>query len=173
MHPRQTIRMYNHQKTWSDWWLVMIVGALLGIVNSSTLSFVAVKWSVLSAALVLIVVLGYVVNVVIHAMVLDVTAQIMGQKGQLMPLVYWIGLSQSVLWLLPIMGIIQRNFIVIGMILIIGLIGIHYRYMWIIMSQLYNTSTKMTWTLFGLSVLIILSGIKLMVSTLGYMLSWI
>jgi hypothetical protein len=130
MGPKLTVQLYSHQKDWGLWWgLLAITGGLSMI-----------KWSSMGMIAFLSVTMIHLVCLVIMAAIIDSTAQLLNQPGQLKNTMYWLGFSQAVLWLMPSLAIIQNSTVFLGSLLIFGLNIIYFYYGIVTLKQIYNVS---------------------------------
>ena len=136
IHPIRTLQLHSHQKDWRLWWGLIVVHAIISILKVSSLGvfsllFHGVLW------------LGWLI---ITAIVIDASAQLMGQKGQLPTVLYWVGFANTILWLSPSAAIIQHAFYSIGSIIAFGLNVVFLYYVWITIQKIYNLNK---WQLMG------------------------
>mgnify|MGYP001266559868 CR=1 FL=1 len=149
--PIRTIQLYTHQKDWKLWWILIFIHAIISVIKVSSLgvfSFVAhiifsVGWLVLTA------------------IIIDATAQLIGQKGELPSVLYWLGFANAVLWLSPSVTIIQYSFYSIGSILVFLLNIVFLYYMWTTLKKIYNINQ---WQLMGIFTVPIISVIVFVIA---------
>lgn len=132
--PQITIRCHTHQKNWTLWWILLAIGAIITSIQWSSVSLLS--WGV--------VILGHVLFLLLMAIVVDASAQLLNQPGQLTPTLYWLGFAQSVLWLVPSATLIQSVVPIIGPLILLGLHAMYIGYIFVTIRQLYGVSNKRT-----------------------------
>ena len=132
MNPRTTIQLYNHQKDWRLWWIILTIGSFLSMI----------KWSSIGLITFLAVLFIQVAVLIFFATIIDASAQFLGQQGQLKTIIYWLGFSQTIFWIMPSLEIIQTNMLTMGSLLILALNIIYIGYIWITLRQIYQKSAK-------------------------------
>jgi hypothetical protein len=100
-----------------------------------------IKWSALG-------VMSLITFSAIHAFILlgfsimiDASAQILGQEGRLKSLIYWLGFAYTIYWLMPSLTIIQSTTLSIGSLFILILHGIYLTFIWRTLKEIYQKST--------------------------------
>ena len=136
IYPERTLQLHSHQKDWRLWWILVGINAVISIIKVSSLGvfsllFHGVLW------------LGWLI---ITAIIIDASAQLMGQKGQLPTVLYWLGFANTILWLSPSAAIIQHAFYSIGSIIAFGLNMVFLYYIWLTIQKIYNLNK---WRLMG------------------------
>ena len=134
MRPTQTVQLYNHHKNWQTWWMVMVVGAVL----------LSIKWTTVGMLSIVMATLIQVSGVIFYAILLDASAQLIGERGQLRSIVYWLGFAQAIYWLLPSAEMIQGVLFSIGNGIIFAINIIYAVYVWKTIRQLLGNSIKKT-----------------------------
>ncbi|MGA0242038.1 MAG: YIP1 family protein [Candidatus Marinamargulisbacteria bacterium] len=130
MGPKLMVQLHSHQKDWGLWWgLLAITGGLSMI-----------KWSSMGMIAFLSVTIIHLVGLIIMAAIIDSTAQLLDQPGQLKNTMYWLGFSQAILWLMPSLAIIQNSTVFLGSMLVFGLNIIYFYYIGVTLRQIYNVS---------------------------------
>ena len=132
MAPERTVQLFNHQKNWQLWWLIIGISGLLS----------ALKWASVGVFSVIFASALQAVSLVIFAVIIDASAQLMGQRGQLKNIVYWLAFASTITWLLPSMSIIQHSFLSLGSLLVFAVNIIYFGYVWKTLKRLYNATTK-------------------------------
>ena len=111
-------------------------------------------------------------GLVILAIIIDATAQLMRNTTQLPSVLYWLGFAKTVLWLSPSLTIIQDATYSIGSIILFLLNIVFVYYLWISIKKIYNASHVQVITLFiipGVSMGILLVAFGIYVSQLMVM----
>lgn len=132
--PRITIQCHTHQKNWTLWWILLAIGTII----------TSIQWSSVTLLSFGVVILGHVSFLLIMAIMVDASAQLLNQPGQLTPTLYWLGFAQSVLWLVPSATLIQSVVPIIGSFILLGLHGVYIGYIFVTIRQLYGVSNKRT-----------------------------
>ena len=132
MQPQATVRLYNHQKEWAIWWVILVV--------SGTLSMI--KWSALGVMSLITFSAIHVFFLLGFAIVIDASAQILGQEGRLKSLIYWLAFAQTIYWLMPSLTIIQSTTLPLGSLFILILHGIYLTFIWRTLKEIYQKSAS-------------------------------
>jgi len=128
--PAKTIHIYSHQKDWRLWWGFIAIHAILSSIKISSIGLGAF----LSYGIV------WVSWLVVTALIIDGTAQFMGQKGELKTILYWLGFANTLLWLLPSASIIQNTLYLIGSLVSFALNIAILGYVWVTLKHVYKMS---------------------------------
>ena len=95
--PKQTIALYSHTKQWNVWWIIIGVS---GLISAIKLSSLGVWWlsiySVWTASYIVLIALS-----------VDVAAQLLGHRGELKSVIYWVGFIEAIYWFKPAVQNIQ------------------------------------------------------------------
>jgi len=132
MNPQKTIQLFDHQKNWDLWWLIVAVSSVINMVKWSSIGILTFIFSVIINILCLLV----------FSVIVDASAQCLGKEGKLKTLIYWFGFNQTVLWLMPSLKVIQHSLMSVGSILILLLNFIFIYYGWVSLNQIYPKSKK-------------------------------
>ena len=153
--PARIIQLFNHQKDWRLWWGLIGINSLISVVKLSSLDL----FSIVTHGIVILTWL------VLTAIIIDASAQLIGLNAQLPSVIYWLAFASSVLWLSPSMDIIQNTFYSLGSILIFLLNIIFLIYVWKTLQKIYACSF---WKLIGIFIVPCLSVIIVVISLVVY-----
>lgn len=137
INPSRTIQLFNHQKDWRIWWLFIAISTLISMIKLSNIGF----FSFASHA---ILNLGWLV---ITAIIIDASAQLLGQSGRLPSMLYWLGFANAFLWISPSISIIQHSFYSFGSLLMFAVNVVFLHYIWETLKRIYTLNR---WQLMGL-----------------------
>ncbi len=151
INPVRTIQLFNHQKDWRLWWGILAITSLISVIKISNLG-------VLSLISHIILGLSWLI---ITAIIIDATAQLLGQLGQLPSVLYWLGFANALLWLSPSVTIIQHSFYSLGSLLMFVLNFVFLYYVWETLKKIYNLNR---WQLVGLFTVPLVSVILFIVA---------
>lgn len=132
IQPDRTVQLFNHQKDWRIWWLIIAISGLI-----STL-----KWATIGMSSLFIASVFHIISLVLLAIVIDASGQLLNFKGQLKDIIYWLPFATTITWLIPSMSIIQHAFLSVGSLLILAINIIYGTYIWKTLKRIYNTTTK-------------------------------
>ena len=132
INPRRTVQLYNHQKDWQVWWLIIAISSVISMV----------KWSSIGIFSLVVFITINITGLLLCSIIIDASAQCLGKKGQLKSILYWLGFNQTLLWLMPSLEIIQHSIFSFGSILILLLNSIFIYYVWVTLNQVYPESKK-------------------------------
>ena len=132
MNPKHTVQLHNHQKDWQLWFSIVVLTSV----------FSMLKWSSIGVFSLVVFIAINITCLLIASVVIDASAQCLGNKGQLRSILYWLGFSQTLLWVMPSLEIIQHSILSVGSILILLLNLIFIYYVWVTLNQLYPESKK-------------------------------
>jgi hypothetical protein len=128
MNPSRTIQLFNHQKDWRVWWLIIAISALISMIKLSNIGIIPfMSQAILN--------LGWLV---MTAIIIDASAQLLGQTSQLPSMLYWLGFANAFLWLSPSVRIIQHSFYSFGSLLIFAVNLICLYYIWETLKKVYT-----------------------------------
>ena len=151
LYPSRTVQIHSHQKQWSLWWALIGINALISIIKVSSLGiFSLVFHGILS--------LGWLT---LTAVSIDASAQLMGQKGRLPTVLYWLGFAQTLFWLSPSISMIQYSFYSIGSIIAFGLNILFLYYVWMTIQKIYHFNK---WQLLGIFLVPCISVVAFVIS---------
>ena len=152
-HPVRTIQLFNHQKDWRIWWGLIAIDSLISIIKVSNFHIMLfVSYAILC--------LG---RLVLTSILIDATAQLLGQTSRLSSVLYWLGFANVILWLSPSATIIQYSFYSLGSVIIFILNLVTSVYIWQTIKKIYGVDR---WKLIGLFI-IPLASIGLFVVSIG------
>jgi hypothetical protein len=146
MNPSRTIQLFDHQKDWRVWWLFIAIGALISMIKLSNIG-------VLSLIAHAILNLGWLV---ITAIIIDASAQLLGQSGRLPSMLYWLGFANALLWASPSVSIIQHSFYSLGSLLMFVLNLVFLHYIWETLKKVYTLNRWQRMGLFAIPVVSLL-----------------
>ena len=153
--PARIIQLHTHLKDWRVWWAIIGISGLISTIKMSSLDLISIVAHV-------ILILGWLI---VTAIIIDSTAQLMGLNSELPTLLYWLGFSNTILWLSPSIEIIQNTFYSFGSVLIFILNLIFLTYIWVTLQKIYKTNV---WKLIGLFFIPFISLIILFLSLALY-----
>ena len=132
MNPKLIVQLHNHQKDWQTWLLIVAITIVISMV----------KWSSIGVFSLAVFIAVNLTCLLVVSVIIDASAQCLGNKGQLRSILYWLGFSQTLLWLAPSLEIIQHSIFSFGSILILLLNSIFIYYVWVTLNQVYPESKK-------------------------------
>ena len=105
--PIKTIQLKSHTKTWVAWCFIILITSLISCIKLSAISVLGM----ISHGI--IISFGFLCL----AIIIDMSAQLMGAEGQLKNLIYWIPFVYMIFWLVPSISMIQESSYMAGSIL--------------------------------------------------------
>ena len=153
--PSRVIQLFNHQKNWRVWWVLVGINSLISIIKYSSLDI----FSLFIHAIVFLSIL------ILTALVIDATAQLIGLKGQLSSGVFWLAFASSILWVSPSVLVLQKTFYSIGSLLVFSLNFLFLIYTWTTIKKIYDCSI---WQMLAIITVPVISLIIMTISIIVY-----